>query len=148
MSSLKVISPTIDPAARDAPAESRASEDFPADGLAELLRASTKRSTETASCAFLRNWMGAAQADFFWLPLDADALSSAPASALIGLARSAVARGELVTEPGAPDETHPVWVGVAVPLRCEGRAVAVLACSPLPIASMPSMSPAIWNPVT
>src|SRR4029077_20506317 len=120
--------PAVDTTGHAAPAESRAADDFPVDGVSELLRATTKLSTETASCSFLRNWVGAAQADFFWLPLDAEALSSALAPSLIGLAQSAITRGELVTEPDAPEDTHPVWLGVAVPLRCEDQVVAVLAC--------------------
>ncbi len=128
MSSLKVISSAVGTTAQGAPADNRAPEDFPAEGLAELLRASTKRSTEAAACALLRNWVGAAQADFFWLPLDTGASSPALAPSLTGLAQAALARGELVTEPEAPHDTHPVWVGVAVPLRCENQIVAVLAC--------------------
>jgi hypothetical protein len=72
------------------PAESRAAEDFPPPAFAELLHATTKRSTEAASWHSCANWVGAAQADFFgcrWMPT---ALSSALAPSLIGLAQSAV----------------------------------------------------------
>src|SRR5512144_1677519 len=129
MSSLKVILPTVEAAAREPlTADGRALEDMPKDDLAELLRATTKQSTEAASCTLIRNWVGAAQADFFWLPLDPAALPPAPVPPLFGLVQVALKQDQLVSEPSAPDEMHRVWIGVAIPLHCDGRTVAVLAC--------------------
>jgi len=102
--------------------------DLPLPELEELLRALTREGTAAAAANLLRNWVGAAQAEVLWLPLPEDAMAAGSEPALIRLAHAAAARDQLISEPDAPGETLPVWIGVAVPLHCEGRVAAVLTC--------------------
>ena len=125
MSSLNSISPIVEDPVRDS---TDGGADLPQAELAGLLRALTKESTAAAAATLLRSWVGAAQAELFWLPLPEDAMASGAEPALVRLAQAAAAREQLVSEPDAPGGTLPVWIGAATPLRCEGTTVAVLAC--------------------
>jgi len=124
MSSLQIISPPVDPAHAIAP--ERTSDEFPAAEMAALLRATTKQGTQAVAVNLFRNWVGAAYAEFMWLPLDESNEPALPAAALRRLAQAAVIQNLCIVEPDLPDELHPMWLGVAVPLHCEGHSVAVI----------------------
>jgi diguanylate cyclase (GGDEF)-like protein len=106
----------------------RAGTQLPPPELRVLLRALTREATAAAATALLRAVVGAAQAELLWLPLARDAMAANCEPALARLGQAAVARDVQVAEPDAPGETLPVWVGVAIPLHCEDRTAAVLAC--------------------
>jgi diguanylate cyclase (GGDEF)-like protein len=101
--------------------------DLPHAELGELVRSLTREATAAASAVLLRNWAGAAQAELLWLPLAEDAMAAGSEPALVRLAHAAAARNQLVSEPDAPGDTLPVWIGVAAPLHSEGRIAAVLS---------------------
>jgi diguanylate cyclase (GGDEF)-like protein len=102
--------------------------DLPHAELGELVRSLTREATAAASAVLLRNWAGAAQAELLWLPLPEGAMAAGSEPALVRLAHAAAARNQLVSEPDAPGDTLPVWIGVAAPLHSEGRIAAVLSC--------------------
>ena len=102
--------------------------DLPQAEVDALLRALTRENTAAAAALFVRNWVGAAQAELFWQPLPVDAMASGSEPALVRLAHAAVERDQLVSVPDAPGDTLPVWIGVAAPLHCDGRVAAVIAC--------------------
>ena len=109
MSSLNSWSPAPDAPPRDSPRE--AGLEVPATELGGLLRALTRESTAAAAAALLRAWVGAAQAELLWLPLADDAMASGSEPALARLAQAAAARDCPVSEPDAPGDTLPVWIG-------------------------------------
>jgi hypothetical protein len=81
--------------------------------LAQLLRALTRESTAAAATALAREWLGAVQGELLWLPLADDPMASGYEPALARLAQAVVARDGNVSEPDAPGDTLPVWVGAA-----------------------------------
>src|SRR5215831_4206166 len=124
MSSLNAVPPSGSVPAHELSAPA----DVPETELGALARALTRDSTTTAAGALLRHWVGAAQAELLWMPLPDDAMSAGSEPALVRLAQAAVVRDQLVSEPDAPGDTLPVWVGVAVPLHGDGGTIAVVAC--------------------
>lgn len=101
---------------------------IPADALRDLLGALTRETTAAAAATLLRNWVGAVQAELLWTPLAADAMTSGSEPALARLAQAAVARDDVISEPDAPGNTLPVWIGVGAPLRCDTRTIGALGC--------------------
>ena len=119
------ISPEAENGSPDA---SGLSEEFPAAALMDLLRAITPPDMAQASRRLLAEWLGAGDSELCLRLSDSASPALAPVSGLRRLAQQVLDSGEQTVELIAATPQRKASLGVAAPLRTQGKVVAALAC--------------------